>query len=85
MYSDIIQHFVKPFARNNYDENLKIHQDNATTHFGRAKIVLEEIGVQWVIVQVYSPLKYKIFYFLKDEITSKFPRSKSNRVGVARP
>ena len=54
-------------------------------HYGRAKIVLEEIGVQWVIVQVYSPLKYKIFYFLKDEITSKFPRSKSNRVGVARP
>ena len=50
MYSDSIQHFVKPFARKNYDENLKIHQDNATTHYGRAKIVLEEIGVQWVIV-----------------------------------
>ncbi len=75
MYADIIQHFVKPFARNNYDENLKLHQDNASTHYGRAKMVLEEIGVQWVTVKVYSRLKYKIFYFFIDEIASKFSRS----------
>jgi hypothetical protein len=50
MYSDIIQHFFKPFTKTNYDENLKMHQDNAPVHYGRAKIVLEEIGVQWVIV-----------------------------------
>jgi hypothetical protein len=52
MYSDIIQHFIKPFSRQNYDNNLKIHQDNATTHYGKAKSVLEEMGVQWVILLV---------------------------------
>ena len=50
MYSDIIQHFIKPLSRKNNDNHLRIHQDNATTHYGRAKSVLEEIGVQWVIV-----------------------------------
>ena len=49
MYSDIISHFIKPFSRKTYDNHLRIHQDNATTHYGRAKSVLEEIGDQWVI------------------------------------
>ena len=51
MYSDIIQHFIKPFSRQNHDNNLRMHQDNAT-HYGKAKSVLEEMGVQWVILLV---------------------------------
>ena len=49
MYSDIIQHLIKPFSRKKYDNHLRIHQDNAAPHYDMATSVLEEKGVQWVI------------------------------------
>jgi hypothetical protein len=49
LYSNVLRHFVQPFSRSIYGQNnLNMHQDNATTHYGTAKIVLDEIGVKWV-------------------------------------
>jgi len=49
LYSDVIQHFDQPFSRIIYEPNtLNMHQDNATTHYGKARTILEEIGVKWV-------------------------------------
>ena len=54
MYADVISHFVHPFSRKYKQNHLKMHQDNATTHYGMAKNILEQIGVQWVNILIFA-------------------------------
>ena len=46
MYANVLRNFVQPFSEQVYaQQNLKMHQDNAPTHSGAAKHVLDQIGV----------------------------------------
>ena len=49
LYAKVLYSFVHPFSQQVYSQNeLKMHQDNSTTHSGAAKLVLNDIGVPWV-------------------------------------
>jgi hypothetical protein len=67
MYANMLQNFVHPFSVHVYaQQNLKMHQDNAPTHSGAAKHVLDQIGVSWVIINSLIFNNYLNLFFLKE-------------------
>ena len=67
MYANVLRNFVHPFIEHVYaQQNLKMHQDNAPTHSGAAKHVLDQIGVSWVIKFSLIFINYFNLFFLKE-------------------
>ena len=67
MYANVLRNFVQPFSEQVYaQQNLKMHQDNAPTHSGAAKHVLDQIGVSWVIKISLIFINYFNLFFLKE-------------------
>ena len=63
IYCDILENYVIPFSTKVYGGAMKLHQYNAPTHTGNpVKTFIQEIGLTWVINDIYILLMEHIYF-----------------------